>query len=149
MSFLQKTFSFSYYVSPLSFPSSTIPFDGVPSDNRALSILQLTQYLLKDSFSPFSPTLSSESYFDSSSSPRSSSISYSPPILRRSIRDRHPSLYLKDFDCDPPIQHSPHIIAQILSYDHFSPTNKIFYVDYWIYSEPKTYHEATKLLEWQ
>ena len=70
--------------------------------------------------------------------------------IRRSFRPRQTPSYLKDYICNNiRVYHSPHYLHRVIGYDRLSPAHRNFVLNVHLITEPKSYHQAAQIPEWQ
>lgn len=123
--------------------------DTVPSQATDIITHSLYQSIPPNSVPSFSPTSvnSDGSVHSSVSSP----VSYFVPAdeVRRSVRHWQASSYLQGYACSLNLVISPHLLDNVLSYDHLSQDQKSFVMNIRVIEEPKYYHEAAEKPEQQ
>ncbi|XP_019251149.1 PREDICTED: uncharacterized protein LOC109230071 [Nicotiana attenuata] len=70
------------------------------------------------------------------------------PALRRSARDKHPPLWMKNFVSLHANQHTPYGLTTYMCYDHLSPLYQAFIASSSSEVEPVSYAEAIKDHRW-
>ncbi|XP_019235724.1 PREDICTED: uncharacterized protein LOC109216049 [Nicotiana attenuata] len=127
------------------FPPIFKPLPSPPSCEEVPTDICLSPHI-NSSTSSFgdhlSPTLSEG---------RHSSLSIAPepcPTLRRSLRTKHPPLWLKDFVTQRSNTTTPYSMANYVSYDRLSPSYQPYILAFSTVMEPSSYEEAVKYPRW-
>ncbi|XP_019258681.1 PREDICTED: uncharacterized protein LOC109236895 [Nicotiana attenuata] len=148
--FVNRDVVFQEDVFPFKDSSNVSPpvFSSIPSPP---SCEEVSRYASPSTSSPHINPFNSSPHILPSPSDSSKPLSIAPepcPPLRRSLRPKHPPLWLKDFVTPPSATTTPYSLANYVSYDSLSPSYQSFIAAFSSIVEPSSYAEAIQDSRW-